>query len=872
MKRLIFLLVLLPFVLFSQPAKSVLTQKQITFIDSMITAYGDTGDFVDKSSTQTITGQKNFSGGIISPETDSLFTKTSHIVTPEMFGAVGDGVTDDSTAFDNMFQYLYDNGGGEVQLSAKTYLDGSRWDIPHSDTVGLVSQYYNNVPIKIVGSGNYAQSTGIAAAPTSGTILKFAYNGSSDYFITTYGTGTLSFEGITFLTDVANKAFLKIIATTTYIKNCTFYGAGAGTSASNDCILLGGGTYVDNFLTDSSAFQGYGTVIKDNYFSRVRRIIYGLTYCNGVQIKDNTIWNTCGTNIDSVAAFDFYGDGAGGSNVCTGNIISGNLIEANHYWYAVRGYRNFLYNIITDNTIYDVTGSTTFKAVIRLQNNSGYNYITLTNFSDLFGVVSEDASSLNKNTLISTLQEIPSKFSEPINTYNKLNSYNASPMAFYHSDTYRYWNYFLSASGGYYNFNYQFTDSAATYTPLLMSYYPNTLTTLQLGKQGYITTSDGDLRLRPNGANTLWLGQDNKIYINAGIFYSILSTGTAPFSITSTTPVDNLTVKRISTPTFIGDVATDISMGLNELLEIGNINYAGAQDDTTGLNAKDFYYDPLTHDVKIAIGATVVSNGDFFDWTGDNPNNWSLNNSEDAGNYVTESPTGVCSLAVDGNIGAWAIVQSSLTLGIEYGYSFDVLAITDTMLVFIGGENINITHTGTYTGIRTATSVQINVKENFGASSIQIDNLRIWETTGGEKEVPTYDVPVILDSLGREISGGDTSLYTLAYIDKVVKNSTISIFDFTDPVITDTFLVFWADDSLQVDSIRCYADDSTTINIWLEGLNMLNAPYLIDDGVTSTITSIANDVIYYDEEALLYFSALGDNVKKVHLKIYWRYL
>jgi len=61
MKRLIFLLVLVPFILFAQTGKSVLTQKQITAIDSMIQA-----------------------GAIINVKS---------------YGAVGDSLTDDTQAF-----------------------------------------------------------------------------------------------------------------------------------------------------------------------------------------------------------------------------------------------------------------------------------------------------------------------------------------------------------------------------------------------------------------------------------------------------------------------------------------------------------------------------------------------------------------------------------------------------------------------------------------------------------------------------------------------------------------------------------------------------------------------------------------------------
>jgi len=118
----------------------------------------------------------------------------------------------------------------------------------------------------------------------------------------------------------------------------------------------------------------------------------------------------------------------------------------------------------------------------------------------------------------------------------------------------------------------------------------------------------------------------------------------------------------------------------------------------------------------------------------------------------------------------------------------------------------------------------------------------------------------------------DTLDYSVSEINPVIKNATISRYDISNPAVADTFMIFWADDSLEVDSIQVYADDSTTIQIKMDATNMLGSAYLIDDGVSSTITSISEGTLLATKKARLYFTALGDNVKKVHLKIYWRYL
>ena len=119
---------------------------------------------------------------------------------------------------------------------------------------------------------------------------------------------------------------------------------------------------------------------------------------------------------------------------------------------------------------------------------------------------------------------------------------------------------------------------------------------------------------------------------------------------------------------------------------------------------------------------------------------------------------------------------------------------------------------------------------------------------------------------------GDTLGYTAAEMDKILKNTTISRFDISNPALADTFMVFWTDDSLEVDSIQVWADDSTTIQIQMDATNMLISAYLIDDGVSSTITSINEGTLLAGKKARLYFTALGDNVKKVLLKFYWKFL
>lgn len=48
-------------------------------------------------------------------------------------------------------------------------------------------------------------------------------------------------------------------------------------------------------------------------------------------------------------------------------------------------------------------------------------------------------------------------------------------------------------------------------------------------------------------------------------------------------------------------------------------------------------------------GSELFSNGDFSAWTGDDPDDWTIDGTEDAGSYVTENPAGQCQIVSDGD-------------------------------------------------------------------------------------------------------------------------------------------------------------------------------------------------------------------------------
>ena len=105
-----------------------------------------------------------------------------------------------------------------------------------------------------------------------------------------------------------------------------------------------GGTNAVSGLDVTNAFQGYGTVIADGQFDRLRRVIYFRTWANAVPFENNIIWLGCGG--DCAIEID------GGSFGSGGNIIANNTIEAGSYTNAMR-LANTTYNKISGNNIWD---------------------------------------------------------------------------------------------------------------------------------------------------------------------------------------------------------------------------------------------------------------------------------------------------------------------------------------------------------------------------------------------------------------------------------------------------------------------------------------------------------------------------------------
>ena len=262
--------------------------------------------------------------------------------------------------------------------------------IPVGTFVGTVSA---GVSFTLVDSGGIAVNA-TATASVSLTITKRLAK------IHTVGKGLFEAEGITF-TDfgTSSNPFIKTTNTTLKIHDCAFVGnqSKGGTSCDQDAIVLGGRTYtIDGATTEDSPFQGYGTVIRSNYFGRIRRAVFGQQFCNGVVVRDNNVWISCGSNLPGGAAIELLGTVA--SHVF-GNVIDANLIEVANYPYGIKLDLAEV-NTISGNGFFDGAGGTTLGYIRFSSVNGKFNNVICGYGSTAFPHVSE--AIVGQNTVLNS--------------------------------------------------------------------------------------------------------------------------------------------------------------------------------------------------------------------------------------------------------------------------------------------------------------------------------------------------------------------------------------------------------------------------------------------------------------------------------------
>lgn len=276
----------------------------------------------------------------------NLEDKGGQVFNVKAYRAKGNGVADDTAAIQAAIDAACPSAsspGGTIYFPPGTYYIPEALTIPNS---GAASP--TQCPLRFTGMEPSIDSASWGVLTGTGSILNLTETSDPVGKIDTTGAGTLEIDHLG-LEDTATDSipFIHTTNTTIYVYNDTFTSSQTGTANTQDAIVLGGTTAtIGN--TPNDAFQGYGTVIRDNYFNRVRHAVLGQVYANNVQIVDNTVGLHSGSATSGDAPFVFNAYSAQDA----GEVISNNLIEATNYTYAV-SLTGTIYSILTGNSVWD---------------------------------------------------------------------------------------------------------------------------------------------------------------------------------------------------------------------------------------------------------------------------------------------------------------------------------------------------------------------------------------------------------------------------------------------------------------------------------------------------------------------------------------
>lgn len=293
------------------------------------------------------------------------------------FGAKCDGTTDDTTAVQAAIDALMGatgaGPGGTLYFPPGTCrVDGQLVIRNDGQSVNPKQPF-----LRLTGQGAGAHGRWTTIKETAASRLDLRAN-SSIAKIDTRGFGILEIDHLLLMDGGSSSAaFIQTTNTTLRIHNAGFQGTAAGTSAVNDALIFGGTDGTGHGGSAATApFQGYGTVVRDSWFSRIRRAATFQSAANAIQFAENTVGNDCGSGTAGDAPIMLI---PGTGEQSRGNYIAGNLLEVTSYTYGVFLGPRSNSNTLIGNGIWDRGGAT---AGYRLESSGN----TIFAYNDNFGV------------------------------------------------------------------------------------------------------------------------------------------------------------------------------------------------------------------------------------------------------------------------------------------------------------------------------------------------------------------------------------------------------------------------------------------------------------------------------------------------------
>lgn len=261
----------------------------------------------------------------------------STIVNATSYGCIADNSTDNITCINNALAAITSAGGGTLYFppAASAYFT-TPFTLPNT---GGGTTFGTQVPIRLTGISGFLAPSGLSVtnpASGSGSVIRFGSTSNAGK-ITTLGSGKCEIDHLTFTDSDTTSTipFLYLTNTTCHIHDNTFLGASRAGPTTNieDAIVLGGDV-VDGTITgtSASAFQGYGTIVDNNFFDYVCRAVWLRSSANGIQIANNTIWSDSGCSGAANGAIELSNNHVAAME---GNYITGNLFEMTGYAYGI---------------------------------------------------------------------------------------------------------------------------------------------------------------------------------------------------------------------------------------------------------------------------------------------------------------------------------------------------------------------------------------------------------------------------------------------------------------------------------------------------------------------------------------------------------
>lgn len=495
----------------------------------------DLGVTVTHNGTLAPTLKKIFGGGGVV----ALAGGTVSTFFFEWWGVKGDG-TDETIGMLAALTALQ-LVGGRIQGLSKTYRADGQLLLPND---GGATPRQRSMRISGSATSSHAGQTG---AILGGTIFDLRWVGATGK-IDSRGLGTLEIDRIHFKDDTNNVTpFVYFTNTTVFIHHNRFDGdpATAGITCARDAII-GGGTRPTGFGMGGdadSAFQGYGSDVHHNVFSKIRRGFFGRTACNDMTVRINWFLHDCGSNLAGGSAIEFLGTAADGASSPK---VFGNTIEVGFYPYGVKAQYSVLGNY-GPNGFFDPT--VVHLAAYRFEANSTYNTVIDGFRVDTYALVSDVSKT---STQITSHQSQKSILTQPWQFQNNViirqpasNGLGVQIIADASGDS---WDELVQGVGGVL-YSRRYTPNGGA-TEGVVDYQRASATDKRIILKGSTNNqiqADAQLRVTSFTGTALFLGDivDQSVFILNGQLRSTKAVGTAPFVITSTTAVPNLTVKKL---------------------------------------------------------------------------------------------------------------------------------------------------------------------------------------------------------------------------------------------------------------------------------------------------------------------------------------